>query len=162
MNLQNQRSKKIISLVGAICGSLVFGLPAIAQNSNPNQPYNGNGQLSPNNDRQSPDTNNPGINQSPSNRLTPTNPNSSGDSSGTNQSPNNRMSPSDSNSGYQQQYPNSNRRSRPNSNSNTFSSSTGSAVLNPCPSIFYEPKYRDSVGIPSGCPATPGTSTPQQ
>lgn len=167
MNQQNQTSKKIIGLVAAISGSMLFGLPAIAQN-NPSMPYNGNGELRPNNDRQSPDRNNPGVNQSPENRLTPSNSNRM-NNGGANQSPDNGMSPSDSSSGSQQpsdstsgsqQYRNNSGSSPYNSNRNSINSSTGSSALNPCPSIFYEPKYRDTVGVPAGCPATnPGTSS---
>lgn len=165
MNQHHQRSRKVIGLVAAIGGSLLFSLPVIAQQSNPNVPYNGNGELQPNNDRQSPDRNNPGINQSPENRLTPSNTNRLNNQGGK-QSPDNRMAPSNSNSGDQQQYPSSSGDSYYRSNShnkNSINSTTGSSVLNPCPSIFYEAKYKDTVGIPAGCPANNlGTpSTPQ-
>lgn len=41
--------------------------------------------------------------------------------------------------------------------SNSVNTPTGSAVLNPCPSIVYDPKYKDRVSVPAGCPATSAT-----
>lgn len=170
MTLQNQRSKKTLALVGAICGSLLFGLPAIAQTSNQNPPLNGNGlEKQPNNPNISPDSNNPGVNQSPANRLTPSNINQnpadgSGDGSGSGSSNQLRnggaVIPGDSN----QRTMNRTRTYPSNSNGNSLNSSNRSSGLNPCPSIFYEAKYRDRVASPAGCPATSsGTSSaPQQ
>jgi hypothetical protein len=53
-----------------------------SQDNNNAVPYNGNGLTAPNDDSKSPDRNNPGINQSPSNRLTPHNLNQNSDDSG--------------------------------------------------------------------------------
>lgn len=53
-----------------------------SQDSNNAVPYNGNGLTAPNDDSKSPDSNNPGVNQSPSNRLTPHNLNQNSDDSG--------------------------------------------------------------------------------
>lgn len=50
-------------------------LEPVAGGADDSGSYNGNGQLSPNDNSQSPDSNNPGLNQSPDNRLTPTNSN---------------------------------------------------------------------------------------
>lgn len=109
MSKLNLRNQIIVGLVGAISGSMILGLPALAQTTNPmtqqansetanpaavnpsteqlssdrnvspQQPqnsngmvrYNGNGLLYPNDPSLSPDSNNPGLNQSPANRLTP-------------------------------------------------------------------------------------------
>jgi hypothetical protein len=200
MAQQNKRNKIILGLVGAIGGSMLIGLPALAQVTNPRSPevysdktspldpnsplyqrssdrsvqdnsvsqqaqnrdsqrYNGNGEVNqPNNPNISPDSNNPGLNLNPANRLTPTNPGS--DSSGAG----NSSSDSGMNRGMMGSDPNQQQINggyiSPNNSTRSSFSQTSSSVLNPCPSIFYEPKYRDTVGIPAGCPASyPGTSS---
>jgi hypothetical protein len=165
MRQQNQRSKKTLALVGAICGSLLFGLPAFAQTSNQNAPLNGNGELRPNNDRVSPDSNNPGVNQSPEQRLTPSNINQNSSGSSRNGSGNNGSSQLRNSGsiipGVRNQRPMNGTTTYPsNSNSNSLGSSNRSSALNPCPSIFSEAKYKNTVGVPAGCPASSsGTSS---
>lgn len=56
---------------------------------------------------------------------------------------------------------NSDRMMQNNSNRTTLNRATGSAALNPCPSIFYEPRYVGmGISTPAGCPAT-SSGTPQ-
>lgn len=228
MTQQNQRHKIIMGLVGAIGGSILIGLPVLAQvtprspeiyqdhtsPADPNSPiyqrssdsstqdnsnyrnmrtpdinsdrmnsdnsnapmyqqsqntndptrYNGNGEVAPNDLNRSPDTNNPGLNQSPANRLSPANTNQNPaarpmDESGYNGS-NRRvnggaMVPGNGNQqGVNGGMMNSSDMNQQPTNRATFSQGNTSSVLNPCPSIFYEAKYRDTVGIPAGCPAT--------
>ncbi|WP_190489351.1 hypothetical protein [Microcoleus sp. FACHB-831] len=54
---------------------------------------------------------------------------------------------------------NSDRMMQNNSNRSTLNRATGSAALNPCPSIFYEARYVGmGISTPAGCPAaSPGT-----
>lgn len=135
MSQRNQRSKKSLGIVGAICGSMLFGLPAIAQvptlSPDPNQPAtNGNSVSSPVS---------PVLNPCPSIFYEAKHKDRVGVPAGCpGASPG---TPTDSSS----------------------ANSSGSALRNPCPSIFYEAKYKDTIGIPAGCPATPGgtSSSPQ-
>lgn len=56
---------------------------------------------------------------------------------------------------------NSDRMMQNNSNRSTFNRVTGSAALNPCPSIFYEPRYVGmGISAPAGCPGA-SSGTPQ-
>ena len=56
---------------------------------------------------------------------------------------------------------NSDRMMQNNSNRTTLNQATGSAALNPCPSIFYEPRYVGmGISAPAGCSAA-SSGTPQ-
>ena len=125
---KHQPIKQTLALAGAICGSLFFGLPALAQmNSAPGEidqprdtrdrlmqpPASGEGMMQPS---ESSDR----IMQSPA----------SGD----------RMMQNNSNP----------------SNVNQLQNNAQRSPLNPCPSIFYESRYiQAGIRPPAGCPAAP-------
>jgi hypothetical protein len=136
MGERNQRSKKVLGIVGVMGGTMLFGLPAIAQvpslSPDPNQPATNSNSVSPSGSSVLNPC--PGIFYEAKHR--------------------DRVGIPEGCPGTSSATP---------TNSNSANSST-SASPNPCPSIFYEPKYKDTIGIPAGCPATPGgaSSTPQQ
>lgn len=133
----SKQSKKILWLVGAIGGGIVFSLPTLAQTTT-NQPV-------PNAQRYQPQENNQNMN-SDRQQSRPMN--------------SDRTTPSNSMGGMnnQNQNMNSGNNNRSGSSANQLSRQTqGGAALNPCPSIFYEPQFRGAV--PAGCPANSTSGT---
>jgi len=159
MSTRNQQLNRILWLVGAIGGSLMLGLPTLAQ-TNTNQPV-------PNAQRYQPqqgDSMQRRDNQNP-------NQNMNSDRMRSNTMQNGQSTPNNSMNRMDNRMMNSDRNNNRNqTRSNQLNNRTGSA-LNPCPSIFYEPQFRSA--LPAGCPVnqisgntdvntSPATNSPQR
>ncbi|MBD1887729.1 hypothetical protein H6F78_12760 [Coleofasciculus sp. FACHB-64] len=126
---KHQPIKKTLALAGAICGSLLFGLPALAQmNSAPgeiDQPRDTRDRLM----------------QPPASGEQMMQPPASGEQM--------MQSPASGDRIMQNN-------STPNNVNQLQNNAQGASPLNPCPSIFYESRYiQAGIRPPAGCPAAP-------